>query len=290
VALSTRPLHPAFGLEVIGGSLADYARDDTAIAELGRLWRERGVLVFRRQALTEDELVAFSARFGRLEIVSRTDIQSPFHPEIIYFSTLRYADGRTVGGFAGGEEVDWHSDQTFRPDPATGAILYGVEVPERGGDFYWANQYLAFESLPGAVRDLIDGRTGQYSYAKRLGIFQATELKSREDELRRQHPPVTHPVVLTHPRTGRKALYADPSTLMSIDGLSDAQNREVLPQLFAAAIDASVVCHHTMAPGDVLMWDNGCVMHRRDPVEPSHPRLMKRTTFRVPREEHCLPH
>jgi alpha-ketoglutarate-dependent taurine dioxygenase len=248
------------------------------------------VIIFRRQVLDEPDLVRFSAQFGQCETGVRKDIQSPYHREIIYFSTLKYHDGRFVGGFAGGDDVDWHSDQTYQVRPATGAILYGTEVPRDGGDIYWANQYLAFESLPGAVRDLIDGRTGQYSYAKRLGIFQATELKSREDELRRQHPPVTHPVVLTHPRTGRKALYADPSTLMSIDGLSDAQNREVLPQLFAAGIDASVVCHHTMAPGDVLMWDNGCVMHRRDPVEPSHPRLMKRTTFRVPREEHCLPH
>lgn len=288
--IRTRPLHPAFGLEVLDASLADLARDDEAIAELTSLWRSHLVLVYRRQSVTEDELAAFSARFGELEVVSRADIQSPFRPEIIYFSTLRYADGRTVGGFAGGEEVDWHSDQTFRPNPATGAILYGVEVPPRGGDFYWANQFMAFESLPGDVQRLIDGHTGVYSYAKRLGIFRASELKDKEGSLASQHPPVRHPVVLTHPRTGRKALYADPSTLVEIEGLTDAQNAEILPQLFAAGIAPEVVCRHTMSQGDVLMWDNGSVMHRRDPVDPLHPRLMKRTTMRLPRADHCLPH
>jgi taurine dioxygenase len=288
--IRTRELHPAFGREVLEGSLADFARDPAAIEALRRLWREHAVLVFRRQALTEDEMVAFTACFGRCEVVSRADIQSPYRPEIIYFSTLRYSDGRTVGGFAGGEEVDWHSDQTFRPDPATGALLYGVEVPPQGGTFYWANQYLAFESLPADVQRLIDGRNGRYSYAKRLGIFQASELAAKVEELKRQHPDVTHPLVLTHPRTGRKALYADPSTLVAIDGLDEAQNARLLPLLTEAASAPDVVCTHTMRPGDVLMWDNGCVMHRRDPVDPLHARLMKRTTWRVPREEHCLPH
>ena len=290
MSITTRPLHPKFGLEVLGGSLADFARDDAAIAELSRLWREHAVLVFRRQALSEDEMVAFTERFGACEVVSRADIQSPFRPEVIYFSTLRYADGRTVGGFAGGEEVDWHSDQTFRPNPATGALLYGVEVPPRGGRFFWANQYLAFESLPAEVRRLIDGRQGRYSYAKRLGIFKASELASKVEDLKRQHPDVAHPLVLTHPRTGRKALYADPSTLVAIDGLDESDNERVLAILAQASMAQAVVCQHVMTAGDVLMWDNGCVMHRRDPVDQLHARLMKRTTWRVPPAEHCLPH
>ena len=96
--------------------------------------------------------------------------------------------------------------------------------------------------------------------------------------------------MLTHPRTGRKALYADPTTLVGIEGLSDEDNARILPALFDAGRDPSVVCSHAVAPGDVLLWDNGCLMHRRDPVNVDQPRLMKRTTFRVPAAEHCVPH
>jgi taurine dioxygenase len=288
--LDTRPLHPRFGAEVIGLRIDRILDDAETLDALHRLWQEAAVLVFRRQSLTEDELVRFSSSFGECEVVSRKDILSPYTPEVIYFSTLRYADGRTVGGFAGGEEVDWHSDQTFRPFPSTGAMIYGVEVPRDGGAMHWANQYMAWDLLPAEVREAIDGRTGIYRYAKRLEIMNMTELRDKIEEMKQAFPEVRHPVVLTHPRTGRKALYADPTTLVEIEGLGAQDNARILPQLFAAGGDASTVCSHTVANGDVLMWDNGCLMHRRDPVSIEQPRLMKRTTFRVPATEHCVPH
>ena len=142
-SFDAEPLHPRAGLVISDIDVASIARDEAAMRRLQELWQEHAVLVFRRQFLTEEDLVAFTRRLGECEIVSRRDIMSPYHDEIIYFSTLRYADGRTLGGFAGGEDVAWHSDQTFRPDPATGALLYGLEVPREGGAMYWANQYLA---------------------------------------------------------------------------------------------------------------------------------------------------
>lgn len=288
MALQTTILHPGF-VHQVDTRLADVLDDADTIAQLKALWRVSPVLIFRRQVLTEEELVRFSSKFGECEIVSRKDILSPYRPEVIYFSTLRYADGRNVGGFAGGEDVDWHSDQTFRPRPSTGAILYGVEVPLDGGDIYWADQYRAYERLPDEIKTLIDGCTGTYRYAKRLGIMNAAELKDKVKELA-QAPDVTHPVVLRHPVTGRRALYADPTTLVSIDGLSEADNARVLPMLFAAGGDESLVYRHRVLPGDVMMWDNGCTMHRRDHMSLEQPRLMKRTTFRVPAAEHCVPH
>src|SRR5262249_12474032 len=155
--------------------LAERMDDPDTIGALKSIWHSSPVLIFRRQSLTEEEIVSFSSQFGECEIVSRKDILSPYRPEIIYFSTLRYADGRNVGGFSGGEDVDWHSDQTFRPQPSTGAILYAVEVPREGGDIYWADQYGAYERLPSDVKQLIEGRTGRYRYAKRLGLMNAAE-------------------------------------------------------------------------------------------------------------------
>ena len=288
VPLTVKPLHSAFVHE-IDNRIADRLEDPAFIQQIKDIWQGSPVIIFRRQVLTEEELVFFSNELGTCEIVSRKDILSPYRPEVIYFSTLRYADGRTVGGFAGGEDVDWHSDQTFRPDPSTGALLYAVEVPRDGGDIYWADQYGAYDRLPAEVKDLIDGRTGRYRYAKRLAILNPAELKDQAAELAKT-PDVFHPLVLQHPRTGRKALYADPTTLVGIEGLSQQDNDHVLPLLFEAGGHPSLVYRHKVMPGDLMMWDNGCTMHRRDPMRLDQPRLMKRTTFRLSREEHCVPH
>lgn len=287
---NTTPLHPRFGLVVQDVDVSLATNDDAAIRALHALWEAHAVLVFPRQFLNEDDLVAFTRRLGECEIVSRRDIMSPYREEIIYFSTLRYADGKTLGGFAGGEDVAWHSDQTFRPDPATGALLYGLEVPRDGGAIYWANQYLAWESLPEDVRQAIDGRTGVYSYAKRLMQFNPAELKDQIEELRRKTPDVRHPVVLNNPSTGRKSLYADPSTLIQIEGLSEAENARILPMLFEAGGAEAIALSHKVLSGDLMLWDNGCLMHRRDEISLDQPRFMKRTTFRVPRDTHCVPH
>lgn len=286
--IATKPLHTDFAKEV-DVRISERLDDPTFFTELKAIWRASPVMIFRRQVVTEEELVEFSNRFGQCEVVSRKDILSPYRDEIIYFSTLRYADGRTVGGFAGGEDVDWHSDQTFRPDPSTGAILYGVEVPRDGGDIYWANQYGAYDRLPDEVKQAIEGRTGRYRYAKRLKLLNPTELKDQIAELAKT-PDVFHPLVLRHPVTGRKALYADPTTLIGIEGLSQEESDRILPVLFEAGGDPSLVYRHKIMPGDLMMWDNGCTMHRRDTMRLDQPRLMKRTTFKLPAAEYCVPH
>ena len=286
-----RPLHSDFVVE-IEDRIEELLDDGDAIARLRALWQRSPVLIFRRQSLEESEQVRFSELFGHCESASRKDIESPYHAEIIYFSTLRYADGRFVGGFAGGDDVDWHSDQTYRVRPATGAMLYGVEVPQGGGDIYWANQYGAWDRLPADVRQLIDGRTGTYRYAKRMAILNTLELKDKESPQAKAMaalPDAFHPVVLTHPVTGRKALYADPTTLVSIEGLSDAENARVLPLLFEAGGSPELVYRHKIRNGDLMLWDNGCTMHRRDEMRIDQPRLMKRTTFRVSEALHCVP-
>lgn len=290
--LKHRTLHSDFVVE-IDERIEHLMADDDAIAQLKLLWQRSPVIIFRRQSLEESEQVRFTRLFGSCESANRKDIESPYHAEIIYFSTLRYADGRFVGGFAGGDDVDWHSDQTYRVRPATGAMLYGVEVPQGGGDIYWADQYGAWDRLPQDIQRLIDGRTGTYRYAKRMAILNTLELKDKDSAQARtmaELPDAFHPVVLTHPVTGRKALYADPTTLVSIEGLSDADNARVLPLLFEAGGSAELVYRHKIHNGDLMMWDNGCTMHRRDEMRIDQPRLMKRTTFRVPAEQYCVPH
>ncbi|CAA9423588.1 MAG: hypothetical protein AVDCRST_MAG51-2185 [uncultured Ramlibacter sp.] len=287
--LRTNPLHSTFAIE-IHAPVMDLVDDPDAIEELKGLWQKSPVMVFRRQALEESELVRFTEHFGRCETTGRKDIQSPYHEQIIYFSTLKYADGRFVGGFAGGDDVDWHSDQTYQVRPATGAMLYGTEVPRDGGDIYWADQYGAWERLPKDIQQLIEGRKGTYRYAKRYAMLNALELKDKEKaNAMLSLPDAQHPLVLTHPRTGRKALYADPTTLVAIEGLSEAEAERVMPILFEAGGHPSLVYRHKVRNGDLLMWDNGCTMHRRDEMRLDQPRLMKRTTFRLSASDYCLP-
>jgi taurine dioxygenase len=288
--IETTPLHSDFVVQV-HASIPDIMDDSGAINELKAIWQKSPVMIFRRQALEESELVSFTERFGRCESSGRKDIQSPYHEEIIYFSTLKYADGSFVGGFAGGDDVDWHSDQTYQVRPATGAILYGTEVPRDGGDIYWANQYGAWDRLPEDVQQLIDGRTGTFRYAKRYALLNALELKDKaKANAMLSLPDARHPLVLKHPHTGRKSLYADPTTLIAIEGLSQEENDRVLPILFEAGGHPSLAYRHKVHNGDVLMWDNGCTMHRRDNMRLDQPRLMKRTTFRLAASDYCVPH
>jgi alpha-ketoglutarate-dependent taurine dioxygenase len=292
MTLKTNALHSDFVVEV-DERIENLLANPAAVDELRALWRQSPVIIFRRQSLEEHEQLSFSQLLGACETASRKDIESPYHEEIIYFSTLRYADGRFVGGFAGGDDVDWHSDQTYRVKPATGAMLYGVEVPQGGGDIYWANQYGAWDRLPADIRKLIEGRTGTYRYAKRMAILNTLELKDKESTQAKTMaalPDAFHPLVLTHPTTGRKALYADPTTLVHIEGLDEAENRRVQDILFAAGGAEDLVYRHKVRNGDLLLWDNGCTMHRRDEMRLDQPRLMKRTTFRLPSDQYCAPH
>lgn len=288
--IRTSPLHSDFAVEV-HAAIPEIVDDMDAIDQLKAIWRRSPVMIFRRQSLDESELVRFTERFGRCETSGRKDIQSPYHEQIIYFSTLKYSDGRFVGGFAGGEDVDWHSDQTFQVRPATGAILYGTEVPRDGGDIYWADQYGAWDRLPRDIQQLIDGRTGVYRYAKRFAMLNPLELQDKaKANAMLNLPDARHPVVLTHPHTGRKALYADQTTLIAIEGLSEEENARVLPLLFEAGGHPSLAYRHKVHNGDLMMWDNGCTQHRRDPMRLDQPRLMKRTTFRLPQADYCVPH
>ena len=290
-SVSNTSLHPSGFVSQVHANIMEILNDASAIAELKKLWMRSPVMIFRRQLLDEPDLVRFTEQFGHCETSGRKDIQSPYHEQIIYFSTLKYHAGRFVGGFAGGEDVDWHSDQTFQVRPATGAILYGTEVPRDGGDIYWADQFGAWDLLPDDVKSLIDGRTGIYRYAKRYAMLNATELRDKEKaNAMLSLPDARHPVVLTHPITGRKALYADQTTLIEIEGLSPEQNERILPILFATGGDPSLVYRHKVHNGDLMMWDNGCLLHRRDVMKIEQPRLMKRTTFRLSADQYCVPH
>lgn len=280
-----RPIDGSFAQEVRGLDLWADLDDDTTAA-LQRAWSTAGVLLFRRQAVSEAELVAFSARLGKPEVIVRTDWQSQNQPEVIQISNMKNQAGESIGGLGAGE-LDWHSDQSYVANPATGAVLYMVEMPRDGGKTYWANLQLAYAGLPETTKRRIEGKRAVFDYLKRQSTYDNE--KPMSAELRRKTPPVMHPIVATHPVTGIKSLYLDPSTTVGIEGMSREDGVALLDELAAHATSPAYVYTHTWQIGDVIAWDNGFTLHRRDPFEARFNRLLKRTTMRLAPDRHIVP-
>src|SRR6266853_3341217 len=214
--LETRPLDGSFAREVVGLRLWE-PQDDRTVDELRELWAHHPVLVFRRQALSEQELAGFSALFGPLERVVRTEWASPMVPEVGLISNLKDGQARPIGGLGDGE-IRWHSDQSYMMNPATGAMLYALELPPEGGATSWVDLSAAYEGLPDRLKRAVEGRRAIFSYAKRLAGYQGVD-RVISEEAKRKTPPIVHPLVHTHPITGARALYLDSTTTVAIDGM-----------------------------------------------------------------------
>ncbi len=286
MTLESKPLGDSFACEVLGLRLWE-PLDGRTVDELRHLWADHPVLVFRRQALSEHELAGFSALFGPLERVVRTDWASPMVPEVGLISNLKDGQARPIGGLGDGE-IQWHSDQSYMLNPATGAMLYALELPPEGGTTSWVDLCAAYAGLPDPLKRMVEGRRAVFSYVKRLAGYQGVD-RVISEEAKRKTPPVLHPLVHPHPVTGRKALYLDSTTTVGIEGMDEVSGAALLDEIYAFATRPEFVYRHHWRVGDVVMWDNGLTMHRREPFDPGARRLMKRTTIFLSRERHIVP-
>jgi taurine dioxygenase len=285
--LETRQLHPTLAREVVGLRLWE-PLDDATVAELRTLYAQYGVLVFRRQALSEGELAAFCALFGPLERTVRGDWASPATPEVTVLSNLKDGLGRPIGGLGDGE-LQWHSDQSYMLSPATGAALYALELPPQGGETFWVDLRAAYAGLPRQLRAKISGKRGVFDYAKRLAGYGRETDQQISEEARRLTPPVTHALIRAHPETGERSLYLDSTTTIGIDYMDTATGLALLDEVYESATSAAFVYAHQWQVGDVVVWDNGFTMHRRTPFDPGARRLMKRMTMNLDRHRHVMP-
>jgi len=279
-----RSIDGRFAHEVIGLSIWSASINKSA-AMLSEALSRHGVLVLRRQPASEAELVAFSAMFGEPDIIVRSDWASSAHPEITRISNLRNAANEPIGGLGSGE-LDWHTDQSYMQAPATGAILHGIEVPENGPRTYWANLALAYSSLPDATKRRLEGKRGIFSYAKRVSGY---DQEITPEEVRRKTPDVTHALVNEHPVTGEKALYLDPATTIGVEGMSEDEGTAFLDELADHATSPEFAYEHEWQAGDIIVWDNGFLLHRREAFGEGQNRLLKRTTIRFAADSHLLP-
>ncbi|MCY4230782.1 MAG: TauD/TfdA family dioxygenase [Alphaproteobacteria bacterium] len=284
--LTFTPANNGFAKIVEGVALHERPDEETREA-LDAALAEHGVLVFRRQALSEVELVEAASWFGAPETIVRQDWASKYRPEITYISNMRSPDGAPIGGIGQGE-LAWHTDQSYMANPATGSLLYCVEAPTDQAATSWANLEAAYEALDDAMKAELDGRHAIFSYAVRVAGYGNIDKLAAED-IRRRTPDVVHPLVHAHPMTGRKALYLDPGTMAGIKGMGAGEGRALLDQLVAHATKPCFVYRHDWQVGDAVLWDNGFLLHRRDDFDPAQNRWLKRVTFRPSPDRHIVP-
>jgi taurine dioxygenase len=264
--ITVKPFSAALGAEVSG---VDLDRLDAADADaLRRAWLDHHVLVVRGQTLDEDELIAFGAGFGSIEKARK---QSPlaFRPEIMVVSNIR-RDGVALGALPDGE-MAWHFDRIHQKRPNKAGVLYAVEVPARGGETRFASMCLAYERLPAATKARLSGLSA-------LNTFQYGQTRAEDKRLSVATPSAVHPVVRTIPETGRKALYVCRLMTDRIIGLPEAESRALLGELFDHVERPEFACEHSWRPGDVVIWDNRCVIHARNDFDERERRLLKRVT------------
>ena len=270
--LSTRPLTKTFGAELTGIDLSE-DHDNETIERVRSFWRTHKLLLFRGQELDESHLVRFSARFGPLEIHVRKEYLSSDHPEVLLVSNVK-TKGKALG-ILSDHEVGWHYDQIYLERPAVGSLLYSVKIPPAGGNTYFADMHAAYEALPEETRNRIEGRTAIQSYEAFNRMYSEPTSKAQK----KRTPDVEHPMVRTHPYTGRRALYICPGMTTQIVGLEKDESDALLAELFEWCVKPEFVYTHSWRKGDALLWDNACTMHRRDPFDGRHARLLKRTTI-----------
>lgn len=271
----TRPLAATFGAELTDVKIRAGA-DADVVSYVREKWADHKLLLFRQQDVDEAALVDFSRHFGALEIHVRTEYLSPEHPEILYVSNIK--DGDKSIGILADTEVGWHYDQIYLPRPAVGSLLAAVQLPPNGGNTYFADMAAAYAALPDDIKATLDGKKATQSYEAFNRAYSVPTNKKQKQ----RSPDIDQPLIRTHPITGTKALYLCPGMTTRIVGMSDADSKTMLDYLFDWTVQPRFVYTHEWQDGDCLMWDNACTMHRRDPFDQQHTRLMKRTTILPP--------
>ena len=241
-----RPLSPTIGAEIDGVDLRDELGDDTIVEIRSALLRWK-VIFFRDQDITAEQHIAFARRFGELEIHPATPAGQE-HPEVLRISH---------GPNSRGRENNWHSDVTWRATPSLGSVLRAIELPDVGGDTLFADMELAYENLSPAMKDWVCTLTATHDIAR---VF-AKRLGKTAEELHEQYPPQHHPVVRTHPETGRRTLYVNTGFTTHIDGLSPKESDWLLAHLYAQASLPEYQCRFRWQPNSIAFWDNRACQH-----------------------------
>lgn len=280
MALSIQNLDAPLGAEIGGIDLSKpVAKVDVDAIE--QAWRQRLVVVFHGQSLSDPQLMAFSKNFGELDPPGPNPYGEPFNkefPDINVISNV-IEGGKPIGNLGDGEAV-WHADMTYIDVPPKAAMLHSLEVPppSAGGNTYFADMFAAYETLPEDLKRAAEGKVAVHDASRNSAGMLRKGYKEVTDV--RETVGARHPLVRTDPQTGRKALFLGRRPNSYVVGMAVAQSEALLDALWAHATQPRFAMCHQWKVGDLLMWNNLSVLHRRDPFDPKTRRVMHRTQIK----------
>jgi len=273
-SLKITPTGRGMGAEIHGVDLRDI--DQSAFSAIYGAWLDNLVLLFRGQTLKPADLIAFSRRFGKLDLPPIQESGRRFVegiPELYVVSNV-LKDGEPIGSLGSGE-ASWHTDMSYLEQPPMASLLYAVEVPPSGGDTEFINMYSLYQALPEDLKGQIQNLRIKHDATYNSGGYLRQGVQPGDDP--RVSPGVVHPLVCTHPETERKCLYLGRRRNAYIEGLSLAESEALLDRLWSFASRRELTWRIRWSVGDLVLWDNRCTMHRRDAFDPATRRIMYRT-------------
>ncbi len=273
--IEIRPLCECFGAEIVGIDLAQPV-DDALYARIHSAFLERQLLLFRDQDLSPGNHVALGRRFGEVQVHVMNQYHADGFPEL-YFLTNLDEQGKPSGRHPDKGTLAWHTDGSWRRVTGQATMLYAIEIPGEGGETHFCDMYGAYAALGDEMKSRLAGARAlhnlDFSRSRRHGEDPMTEAQKREV------PPVDHPVVRTHPETGRKCIFLGDHA-ETIIGLDYEQGRKLVEEINALAIRPELTYRHRWRKRDLVIWDNRCLMHRSTPYDTTRERrVMRRCTI-----------
>ena len=273
--LEIRSLSDAIGAEIRGVDLSKPLDADT-LAAIKDAWHEHIVLLFRDQDIDTDQQIAFAEHFGDVGTRSRPAERRPegadYNASIMLVSNVK-KDGKYIGSLPDGE-MWFHHDMCYDKAPHKGTFLYAMELPSTGGNTLFANMYAAYDRLSDDMKDRVKGQRALqiYDFATRETVDISDDISKYKHEVQS--------VTITHPVTGRRALYVNPLITARIEDMPEDDSRAMLDELFAFADDPSIAYEHEWRLGDLMMWDNWCSCHARTDFPARERRMLRRCTVK----------
>jgi len=271
------PVDGALGAEITGIDLSKELSEDD-FKRIHNAHLKYHLLIFKKQTLSPEQQVKISSKFGKLQLHVLKQFALPDNPEVLIVSNIK-ENGEPIGlGDAG---HFWHSDISYVEKPSLGSFLYAQILPKEGGDTLFANQHKAYDELPNEIKDQIQGLQAEHSYTTKyeeLRTRSPWRPKLTEEQLD-QVKPVNHPVVRTHPESGKKALFVSEHFTSKIIGVSEDESKKILEMLFKHSTQKKYIYRHKWEENDLIFWDNRSLTHLAAGTPDEFPRKLHRTTI-----------
>ena len=274
--LQIRPMGTNIGGEVTGVDVKGL--DDDGFAPIYAAWLKYGVIVVRNQQFEIEDFLRYSRRFGDVVLHPSKSTRHPDYPDITVLGIDKFdADGKLIEAVYKRGGASYHTDGAYDEVPFKATQLYALAIPSRGGDTHFASMYMAYDALPDRLKTLLNGRKGAYIYSSN----KVSQMLLNEED--RDWTPVLHPLIRTHRETGRTSLYFDPNKIVRIEGLEEQQSADVIAELSERMIQPDAEYVHEWRVGDVVIWDNRCLVHRAAAdYPPEEDRIHWRTSIKDP--------